>query len=201
MSAANTKTFPVFQMSMFTDANSFVKCWSSLYNYSNYEIYQSIITKSELSKGDLRSLFEWKNGMNLSIKKEHSFLNQILQQEELIYELKRDFDQDKFEKSFGKISAIWQIFLLHIIKPSYCPIFDQHVYRAFRFIQNQDEKPLPSAQTAKLKIFHEQYCPFFLDMLDLADKYDHFEIDKALWTFGKMLKKYRGLVKSQSNYN
>lgn len=195
MGAETTKTFPAFELNLFADANAFVKYWSNLYNYPNYQLYKSTITKSEFVEGDLRLLFDWKNGMNLSLKKEQSFLNQILQHEELIYELKKDFDQDKFEKSFGKISAVWQIFLLHIISPSYCPIFDQHVYRAFMFIQNQDEKALPFVQTAKLKIFHEQYLPFFLDMLGLADEYDHFEIDKALWTFGKMLKEYPALVK------
>ncbi|MEO8820620.1 MAG: hypothetical protein ABI267_03650 [Ginsengibacter sp.] len=195
MSAETTKTFPTFQLNLFGDANAFVKCWSSLYNYPKYDLYKSTVTKSEFAEGDLRLLFDWKNGMNLSSKKGQSFLNQILQHQELIYELKKNFDQDKFEKSFGKISAVWQIFLLHIIRPSSCPIFDQHVYRAFMFIQNQDEKTLPFVQTAKLKIFYEQYLPFFLDMLELADEYDHFEIDKALWTFGKMLKEYPGLVK------
>lgn len=195
MSADTTKTFPAFQLNLFEDANAFVKCWSSLYIYPKYDLYKSTVKKPEFSEGDLLLLFEWKNGMALSTKKEKSFLNQVLQKEELIYELKEDFDQDKFEKSFGKMSAVWQIFLRHIIRPSDCPIFDQHVYRAFMFIQNQDEKPLPFTQSAKLKIFHEQYCPFFLDMLELADDYDHFEIDKALWTFGKMLKEYPGMVK------
>ncbi len=134
--------------------------------------------------------------MNFSGKKEQSLLSQVLEHEELIHELKREFDQAKFDSTFGRMSAIWQIFLLHIIKPSTWPIFDQHVYRAFMFIQHQeDEKPLPFAQKSKLEIFHKEYCPFFLDMLELVDDYDHFEIDKALWTFGKMIKEYPELVK------
>ena len=195
MSAETTKTFPAFKLNLFEDANSFVKCWSNFYNYPNYDIYKSIVLKPEFSDGDLRTLFEWKNGMNLSNKKEQSFLTQVLQHEELISELKREFDQDKFENTFREMSTVWQIFLLHIIKPSNCPIFDQNVYRAFRFIQNQDEKELPFAQKAKLNIFYSEYYPFFLDMLELANEHDHFQIDKALWTFGKMIKKYPGLVK------
>ena len=155
MSADTSKTFPAFQLNLFENVNSFVKSWGSLYNYPKYEFYKSTVTKTEFTEGDLRYLFEWKNGMNLSAKKDQSFLNQILKHEDLIYELKKEFDMEKFENTFGKMSAIWQIFLLHIIKPSNCPIFDQHVYRAFRFIQNLDEEELPSTRTAKLKIFHE----------------------------------------------
>ena len=69
MSADTTKTFPVFQLNLFKNANSFVNCWSRLYNYPKYERYKSIITKPSLSAGDLRSLYEWKNRMNLSEKK------------------------------------------------------------------------------------------------------------------------------------
>ena len=65
-------------------------------------------------------------------------------------------------------------FLLHIIKPSDCPIFDQHVYRAFRFIQYQDDKLLRFTRTARINVFYKEYYPFFLDMKDLADEYDHF---------------------------
>ena len=195
MSAETTKTFPAFKLDLFEDANAFVKCWSDLYNYPDYGKYKSLVTKAIFSEGDVRSLFEWKNGMKLSIKKEQSFLSHVLEHEDIIHELKRQFDQKKFDDTFEEMSAVWQIFLLHIITPSNCPIFDQHVYRAFMFIQHQDEKPLPFTQKSKLKIFHEEYCPFFLDMLELADEHDHFKIDKALWTFGKIINEYPGLVK------
>jgi len=41
------------------------------------------------------------------------------------------------------MSAIWQIFLLHIIDPTNYPIFDQHVYRAHYYLEHRtiiDEK-------------------------------------------------------------
>ena len=196
MSTDTTKTFQVLQLNLSQNANAFVKCWSSLYNYPGYEVYKSTVTKPEISKKDLRKLFTWKNGTDLSTKKENSFLSQALQHEELINELKKEFDQKKFEKTFGKMSAVWQIFLLHIIQPNECPIFDKYVYRAFRFIQNLDEKRLPSNQSERLKIFHEEYRPFFIDMVKLADEFDQFDIDKALWTFGKMIKEYPGLLRS-----
>ncbi len=102
MSADTTKTFPAFQLNLFEDANAFVKCWSSLYNYPNHNLYKSTVTKSEFSKGDLLALFEWKNGMVLSTKKEQSFLSQVLQRGELICELKEHFDQDKFEEYLAR---------------------------------------------------------------------------------------------------
>jgi hypothetical protein len=201
MSADSTKTFPVFHLNLFSDANTFVSCWSKLYNYQNYERYKSIITKPELEKGDLRVLFEWKNGMNLSAKKDQSFLNQILQHEILIQQLRLEFDEGRFDETFGKMSAIWQLYLRHIIQPSVYPIFDQHVYRAYRFIQQQEDKDLPFTRTTKLGAFYKEYYPFFLDMKDLADEHDHFVIDKALWSFGKIIKEYPGLTKFEVNIN
>lgn len=195
MSADANKMFPTIQLNLFENANSFVKCWSRLYSYPNYELYKAIVTKPTLATGDLRLLFEWKNGMNLSSKKETSFINQVLQHEKLVDELKSEFKYEKFENTFGTMPAIWQIFLLHIIQPCEYPIFDQHVYRAFRFIQNQDEKELPATRQAKLNVFYSKYLPFFLDMKDLTNENDHFEIDKALWAFGRIIKEYPGLVK------
>jgi hypothetical protein len=196
MSTDPTKTFHVLHLNLSQNANVFVKCWSSLYNYPDYELYKSTVTKPEISKKDLRKLFTWKNGMALSSKKENSFLSQVLQHEELVNELKKEFNQKKFEKTFGKMSAVWQIFLLHIIQPYEYPIFDRYVYRAYRFIQNLDEQRLPSSQSERLKLFHEEYSPFFNDMVRLADEFDQFDIDKALWTFGKVIKEYPGLLRA-----
>lgn len=194
MNADLPETFTTFQINLHGNANSFVKCWSSLYNYSDYEKYRSIVTKTFFSEGDLRTLFEWKNGMNLSSKKESSFINKILQHKDLINQLKQEFDKDKFQKSFGGISAIWQTFLLHILQPDTCPIFDQHVYRAFQYIKYRHSKELPVTRNAKLKIYSDEYKPFFSEMKKLANKHDHFEIDKALWTFGKLVKDYPGFL-------
>src|ERR1700690_2761032 len=176
MNADMTKLFPIIQVSLVENANDFVKCWSSLYDYPGYKVYKSTVTKSDLSKKDLRLLFDWKNGTDLNSKKEKSFLSHVLQHDELINELKKEFDQKKFEKTFGKMSAVWQIFLLHILQPYDCPMFDKHVYRAFRFIQNLEKKRLPASQSERLKIFHEQYRPFFLDMCKLANGSDAFDI-------------------------
>jgi hypothetical protein len=196
MSTDATKNFHVLQLNVSENANDFVRCWSSLYNYPEYELYKSTVTKPDISKKDLRKLFAWKNSMVLSSKKENSFLSQVLQHEELINELKKEFSQKKFDKVFGKMSAVWQIFLLHIMYPYEYPIFDRYVYRAYKCIQNLDEKGLPSKQSEKLKIFHEEYRPFFKSMIMSADEFDQFAVDKALWTFGKMIKEYPGLLRA-----
>jgi hypothetical protein len=195
MNADTNKLLPILQLSFAENANAFVKYWSGLNDYPGYATYKSAVTKSEISKKELRLLFEWKNSTDLNSKKEKSFLSHVLQHDELINELKKKFDQKKFEKTFGKMSAVWQIFLLHILQPYDCPMFDKHVYRAFRFIQKLEKKRLPSSQSERLTIFHEQYRPFFLEMCKLANGSDVFDIDNALWTFGKMIKEYPGLVK------
>ena len=196
MSTDITKLIPIFQLSQAETANDFVKCWSGLYDYPGYKVYKSTVTKSDLSKKDIRLLFDWKSSTDLSSKKEKSYLSHVLQHDELINELKKKFDQKKFEKNFGKMSAVWQIFLLHILQPYDCPMFDKHVYRAFRFLQNLKKEPLPSHQSERLKIFNEQYRPFFLELCKLANGSDVFDIDKALWTFGKMIKEYPGLLRT-----
>jgi hypothetical protein len=90
MNADLTKTFPVFELNLFSNANAFVEFWSALYNYPNFDLYKSIVSKPEFTKEDLLSLFEWKNGMTLSSKKEEYFINHVLQQQELIFELKKN---------------------------------------------------------------------------------------------------------------
>ena len=196
MDTATSKALPVVRLSASQDTNDFVKSWSRLYNYAGYDEYKTTVRKSELSKKDLRLLFAWKNGSDISTKKDRSFLSQLLQHQELLNELKKEFDQKTFEKNFGKMSAVLQIFLLHILQPSEYPVFDKYVYRAFRFIQNKEEKRLPSDQAKRLKIFENEYRPFFLDFCMSANAYDHFDVDKALWTFGKAIREYPGLVRN-----
>ncbi len=198
MNSITKKTFPTFEINLWGDANAFVKSWSNLYNYPNYEKYLLLVTKTEFEKGDLRLLFNWKNGMNLSAKKEESFLKNILKEEQLLMTLKKSFDLDKFKEAFGEISTIWQIFLLHIINPTEYPIFDQHVYRAFLYIQGEVDKPLKFSKTKKLNIYFREYHPFFKSFKKLAFPHDHFQVDKALWIFGKMLKQYPGMVNNNN---
>lgn len=169
-----------------------------MYNYPNYEISDTIISKSEYSGNDLENLFKWKNGMNLSAKKLNSCNKNILGKEIEMNHFKKKFDQKEFNTQFFHVSAIWQIFLLHIINHVEFPIFDQHVYRAFLYFQNKTDHKLPSSKKEILKIYHEEYCEFFFK-LKKATGFDSFRVDKALWTFGKLIKEYPAMKMNKPN--
>jgi hypothetical protein len=171
-----------------TDYKTFVDFWSKYYIISPKDnLYTDRINKSKFTKIDIEKLFEWKNGMKInghkqkeiSIEKITSRLNQI-------NKLKADFDIMYFNRYFSNIAAIWQIFLLHIIKPKKFPIFDQHVYRAHTFLLDKKIIEIPNIQLSKLKYYHNNYLPFF-DKIK-SEITNLRQIDLALWTFGKFLK-------------
>src|SRR3989338_7389982 len=113
----------------------FVKFWSGLYNDPRKELYANRINKKQFTSGDIIDLFIWKNAGNLSQKKQVA-VKKITSNLDVINQLKKKFDPDLFEKHFGYMTAIWKIFLRHIIAPNKCPIFDQHVYRAHQYLES-----------------------------------------------------------------
>ncbi len=110
---------------------------------------------------------------------------------------------EEYDSHFGDISAIWRIFLYHIIQPKVLPIFDQHVYRAYAAITKLERKELPLNNKEKLRIYKEEYHPFFFDFPgmnrtnDFICKYTVFDMDKALWTFGRALKNSPSLFETE----
>ena len=183
----DNQLFPVLIVNHFADATKFVSSWANLYIYPGYDRYQQIISKDILSESDLKELFLWKNNMVLSAKKA-SLFEQIAKDLDVVNKLKQS-DLDQFDNHFSFLPAIWQIFLRHIIDPTQ-PIFDQHVYRAYAYIRLSERKELPNNKKIKLKIYYEQYIPFFMDMQEMANTNEGKEIDNALWAFGKVLKEY-----------
>ena len=134
--------YPILEFSN-TDFDSFVKQWSSFYNYDKMNLYDDNIGKSILEVEDLINLYTWKNGTLLSGFNENgehqgkfkglnkNILSKILH----INELKKNFDLNVFDKEFGKVSFVWKVFLMHIIQPDFYPIYDQHIHRAYLFLQ------------------------------------------------------------------
>jgi hypothetical protein len=176
---AEKKIIPAFQINLLADGCAFIKSWLQLYTYPDYDVYQSLISKPEFEYSDLLKLFQWKNGMELSGKKSTAFEQHIASQLPLINQLKKNIDRDVFDDQFWPVGAIWKIFLLHIIDPAF-PIFDQHVYRAFAYLQLAEKKELPYASDLRLKIYDEQFLPFFFDLQDLAPGCTAKQIDNAL---------------------
>jgi len=116
--------FVTLNRNSFSSLDEFVRTWSKAYSYSNMELYSDIISKNELQMEDLEKLFQWKNGMRLSDKKTNSFEQKILNKIFIINELKINWNEQLFNQEFEKISTVWKIFLLHIIRSEKYPIFD-----------------------------------------------------------------------------
>ncbi len=167
----------------------FISHWKKLYSYFDDNRYRQNISNTEFSSNNLEELFHWKNGMTLkgSGGKEKSLNEKILKRIELINEYKslNTLDLEKFNIDFSNLSAVWRIFLLHILKPKQFPIYDQHIHRTYNFIHNLDWQSISNtiSDKKKLEFYYSTYLPFVqtLGAVDLK------EMDEAFFAFGQFL--------------
>jgi hypothetical protein len=89
-----------------------------------------------------------------------------------------------FQRFQGNTRPIWRIFFLHIHQPERFPIFDQHVFRAMRYIQAGNGAELPIDPNERIRIYTDEYLQFH----EAFGVYQDRSVDKALWAFGKFLK-------------
>jgi hypothetical protein len=167
----------------------FINYWKRLYIYANETVYSQNINLEQFEAENVIALFQWKNGMTIegSGTKEKSLTEKILSKLHEINHFKSShtFDLESFMAEFNDISAVWRIFLLHIIKPNIYPIYDQHVHRAYNFIH---ELPWEDISTSlsnekKLEFYFNTYLPFFRNCGATNLK----TFDEALFAFGQFL--------------
>jgi hypothetical protein len=179
------------------DFQEFVTYWTNLYTYYpkhqlGNKLYDDNIMKREFSEEDIYALFTWKNGMPLSGKKNET-VKQITQHLNLINRLKSS-EQINIHSYLDFINdGVWKIFLLHIIKPEFYPIFDQHTYRAYQYIKTGMILEIPKDKTFMMNFYLDVYVPFIHYNVFDNNNAEHRrlkirEIDKALFAFGKFLK-------------
>ena len=166
----------------------FINSWSKLYSYANEAIYNKAISKETFTNTDIQDLYIWKNGMKLSILKQKSLDTKILAKLSLINGYKKydTIDVVAFKEAFKNVSAVWKIFLLHIIKPNKYPIYDQHIHRAFLFIHNEDWDNISNTSInskSKEQFYFERYLPF----IEANDIKDLKRLDEAFFAFGQFL--------------
>lgn len=174
----------------------FINFWSKYYNdiyASTLEregYYDNNIKKEKYTENDIKELYLWKNNGKLSNLKEGA-VEDYLKNIEYINKSKQSkkaFDKEEFKNKFGDLS-IWRIFLLHIMKPNEFPVFDQHVYRAYYFIKNREIKEIPTSAKDFEKVYYFEYIPFFNELLIANTLEEIRTVDKALWAFGKNIKR------------
>ena len=171
--------------------DDFITSWSKLYSYPLEEKYSKHITLCKFKSDDILELFTWKNGMKLSTPKKESLNHKVLSKLDVINSFKqqKNIDVDSFKAEFMDLSAVWKIFLLHIVKPDEYPIYDQHIHRTYLFITNQDWRNITNASISNKKkelFYFDEYYKFIN-----GNKIKDLRImDKACFAFGQFLKKY-----------
>lgn len=173
----------------------FIENWKKFYESDKNKdsiYFENLRLINELTEDSIQKLFEWKNGMRLSPRKQES-----------VDKIKKDLTNIvlKFEKSgksekdlkeiydysykFFKDGYIWNLFFLHILKYDICPIADMYAYRAFNYICNgENELPVYNWDT------YIKYLDFFNEIATKTNRITNEkrkEIDEAFWGFGKFL--------------
>ncbi|MEJ8802826.1 hypothetical protein [Pontibacter sp. H249] len=171
-----------------TDLQRFIDFWSRLYRYPLERLYNNTITKSQFDPDDIQSLFKWKNGMDLSSRKQQSLDTKIKSQLKVINQMKLQavLDVECFLAEFSGLTAVWKIFLLHIIKPLRYPIYDQHINRAYNFVHDLEYRHISaSGMTCRTKedFYFNTYLPFIRNQGSINLK----KLDEAFFALGRFL--------------
>ncbi|NTS42736.1 hypothetical protein HRG84_17690 [Flavisolibacter sp. BT320] len=179
-----------------SNSRKFVEYWSAQYDYPDMDVYEESIVKTPVTAERLITLFTWKNGMPLSGKKEQALRDKIISKLTVIQTLSDNYNEALFDQHFGKLRIVWRVFLLHIINPERFPIFDQHVYRAYRCLMDISEVGREEEPKLTMEAYNE-YCKFYREIVKQCD-FSSKTVDDALWAFGKFLSRYPWMVLSRT---
>ena len=113
-------------------------------------------------------------------------------EKEIKEKIQKDFSKEKPEivaelgsrEGFG---FIWALFVLHCFYPETYPLFDQHVYRAYRYIDSSGRECLLTPRLDWSD--YVTYRNFFCSQVE-ATALPYWEVDRALWAFGKHKKQF-----------
>lgn len=180
--------------------NSFCDVWAEQYSNKNrdMELYYPAINSETLNEALLLGYYEWKNGSILSKPKKNSFVDKIQSKLKEINNLrvKKTIDFKVVSDTFPNVSDIWLITLAHLINPNCFPIFDQHVYRAYKYFANNNTDIFEyNKEKERIKLYVELYLPFFDELIASDITIDRKKLDETLWSFGKFLSNYSHILR------
>jgi len=155
----------------------FIEHWSKRYRFVDERRYDQNVGRS-LTEESRQALFAWKNGTGeriATLKLKSIQANYPLLPPENL--------EERYLSPKEPGGAIWNIFYIHCIDPAAWPIFDQHTYRAMRYMQDGVIEELGVHR----KIIYEKYAKYreFVSLLPIPDART---TDKALFAFGQFLK-------------
>ena len=170
------------------DINAFIDFWQQFYAYNDNErFYSDNIKMATYTSYNIEMLYQWKNGTILSVSKRKSLQEKIINKLLIINELRNAHvvDLKSFHEEFTTVSAVWRIFLLHIIKPDSYPIYDQHVHRAYQYIFGLSPDNITTfiKDSDKIAFYHKEYLPF-VNEIGISNRK---KMDEAFFAFGQFL--------------
>lgn len=172
----------------------FCNVWAQLYIDRERDVllYFPAMEDKPINEELLLNYYLWKNGSVLSTNKHKAFRSKILLKLNDINELRnlKTSDFMAIKESFYDVSAIWLITLAHLINPTCFPVFDQHVYRAYKFMKHQTvDMPEYNKEKERINLYQEKYLPFFEELIATDTTIDRKKLDEALWGFGRFVGK------------
>jgi hypothetical protein len=144
--------------------------------YSEENKYDDNVGK-QLTEQTRLELFEWKNGSVIAKKK----IESINKNYPLVFNGNQEDRYLNHKKGGG---AIWNIFYIHCLNPSQWPIYDQHTFRAMKYMKTGQITEIGNTNKQKYESYKNAYIPFIRSFGDI----DHRKLDKALFAFGQFLK-------------
>lgn len=179
----------------------FVNYWKEFYDETKYPtaVYeQNLNIGGQLDHNNLKALLEWKLAFIPSIQRVE-VVNKLTTWAWMKLKSFNDFRslETVLEEHFNEFWNLCQgiarkaqrgfvigAFLLHIARPMDYPILDQHVLRAYRFIQRGEVVDPP--QNLETYLGYKDFFDGFCKQTQSKPR----DVDKALMAFGKQLQRY-----------
>ncbi|MFZ3059116.1 MAG: hypothetical protein WA102_05180 [Candidatus Methanoperedens sp.] len=183
-----------------TTSAKFVEFWSKIYNDGGNpdEKYETAINNNELLDSEkINTLFKWKidhppfKNQRKTIENAIRYSNEINK-----FRLKKDLSEKEIDQFMKDVCAnivesgiIFKIFVLHVARPSDFPIFDQHVYRSYKFICKGEIWQGDEVPESQLCVYFAEYIPFVKELMNTSHCSAR-AVDQALFKFGQFIKNH-----------
>jgi hypothetical protein len=177
----------------FNDVGAFIDHWASRYGDDkgrDEAFYDPYIGKDKRDMDVLTPLFMWKNGGVIAARKLEGIRKNYFD----------DWTDDngleaRYLDPRKDNGPIWNIFYLHCRQPNRYPIFDQHAHRAMVYIQTGTIcEDLTSDHELVYKSYDNYRC--FVKGVQQDGKHELRTIERALYTFGRFLKRVKPFAES-----
>ena len=90
-------------------------------------------------------------------------------------------------KEIDGLGFVYALFVLHCENPKLFPLYDQHVWRSYLYFTKGHYRSVKAASQSWSS--YELYSKWFINQLKALGNIDPTILDRALWAFGKELKK------------